>query len=249
MKKNVISVTNLEKKFSYTTDKPNNLKSILIQLLNKKYKQWNRKTITVLNNISFDISEGEFVGVMGRNGAGKTTLLCLLTGIFRPTSGTISIKEKIAPMISLGAGFNPEMSGYENIFLNSAILGFGRQQVLSKVDNIIEFSELKDKIHMPVKKYSSGMTVRLGFSIAAHLDAKIMLLDEIFGVGDVGFAKKCINKILQLHKEKNRTIVLINHSPDTVAKYCSRCIVLEKGHKLFDGDPKEGAQKYRSLFK
>lgn len=218
-----------------------------MNLLRGKISQGEVKEFWALRDVSFQIGKGEFVGIMGRNGAGKSTLLKLISGIYTPTSGLLRVDQQIAPLIELGAGFHGELTGYENIFLNASILGYGRAAALEAVDSIIGFSELGDKIHMPVKNYSSGMLVRLGFSVATHFPAPILLIDEILAVGDVGFQKKCFAKIEELHK-LGRTLVLITHDADVVDKYCDRCIVIEKQEKIFDGAVAEGTKIYRNLF-
>jgi ABC-type polysaccharide/polyol phosphate transport system ATPase subunit len=184
---------------------------------------------------------------MGRNGAGKSTLLKLIAGIYFPSSGSIKVSGQIAPLIELGAGFHPELSGYENIFLNAAILGHGRKASMDALPRILEFSELSEKIYMPVKNYSSGMLVRLAFSIAVNFPAPILLIDEILAVGDAGFQAKCLQKIDELHKE-GRTIILITHDPSAVMRHCNRCIVIEKQEKIYDGTPEEGSRIYREIF-
>lgn len=199
----VISVQNVSKRFRYWSDRPTSIKSALVDLVRGRFQAGQIQSFQCLENISFDIYPGEFVGIMGKNGAGKSTLLKMISGIYTPTSGRIVIRERIAPLIELGAGFNGELSGYENIFLNAAILGFGRKAAFEALESIITFSELGDKIHMPVKNYSSGMLVRLGFSIATHLDAPILLIDEVLAVGDHQFQQKCLAKIRELHQEKN----------------------------------------------
>jgi ABC-type polysaccharide/polyol phosphate transport system ATPase subunit len=244
----VIEVKGLKKHFRYWAERPDNLKSFLVALMKGKMVKRQEAQITVLDGVDFEIHKGEFVGLMGRNGAGKSTLLRLLSGIYEPTEGSVKVRGNIAPLISLGAGFNPELTGYENIFLNAAVLGFGRQQTKDALESIIDFSELGDHIHRPIKNYSSGMVVRLGFSIAAHLAAEILLLDEILGVGDEGFQRKSLAKIFELHAQ-GRTVVLVNHSPDTIEQFCSRCIVINNGLKIFDGDAKQGAEVYRALFR
>lgn len=242
-----IRVQDLTKRFVFWTERPDNLKAFLVALMKGKVLKRTEAEISVLNGVSFEIKKGEFVGIMGRNGAGKSTLMRLLSGIYEPTTGIIFVDGRVAPLISLGAGFNPELTGHENIFLNAAILGFGRKQTLAALNSIIEFSELGPHIHRPIKNYSSGMIVRLGFSIAAHLDAEILLLDEILGVGDAGFQSKSLAKIFDLHGQ-GRTILLVNHDPDTIEKFCTRCIVINDGKKIFDGGAKDGAETYRKLF-
>lgn len=243
----VIAVKNVTKRFRYMADRPTSLKTVLVNFAKFKFDMGKRTEFYSLRNVSFDIRQGEFVGIMGRNGAGKSTLLKLISGIYHPTEGEILVNGQIAPLIELGAGFSADLSGYENIFLNAAILGAGRKVAMTAVPSIIEFSELGDKIYMPVKNYSSGMLVRLAFSIAVHFPAPILLIDEILAVGDAGFQAKCLKKIDDLHKE-GRTIVLITHDPGSVARHCTRCIVIEKQEKIFDGTPENGVPIYQKLF-
>jgi ABC-2 type transport system ATP-binding protein len=245
--KPLIEVRGLRKDFRYWSDRPTTFKSALVRLLQGKIRSGERRNFTALKDVSFEVKRGEFLGIMGKNGAGKSTLLKLITGIYFPTEGEIRVHATIAPLIELGAGFSPDLSGYENIFLNAAILGFGRAKTLDALPKIIDFSELGDKIHMPVKNYSSGMLVRLGFSIATQLDAPILLIDEVLAVGDAGFQAKCLRKIHELH-QNGRTIVLITHDASAVELNCSRCIVIADQQKVFDGDAKEGADCYRRLF-
>lgn len=239
----MIEVRNVSKVFHLWHERPNSIKKILVHLLKGTFTAGNKQEIRVIENLDFTIAAGEFVGIMGRNGVGKSTLLKLISGIYQPTSGKISIHGAIAPLLELGAGFHEELSGYENIFLNAAILGFSRAQILNTVDRIIEFSELGEKIHMPVRNYSSGMLVRLGFSVATHLAAPILLFDEILAVGDVGFQKKCLAKIEELHAA-GKTIVLVTHDPAQIREHCSRCIVIEAGKKVYDGPADGGAKIY-----
>ena len=246
MSESVIEVENLHKSFCLYIDRPETIKNVLINALkfNFKSKKVNRD---VLHNLNFKIKPGEFVGIMGRNGSGKTTLLKLLSGIYKPTTGTIKIKEKLAPMVALGAGFQPELSGYDNIFLNAAILGFSRDETQQKIEEIINFSEIGDNVYRPVKNYSSGMIVRLGFSILSLIESPILLLDEILAVGDEGFQKKSMKKMEDIFKS-GRTIILVTHDPVVVRKYCNRCIVIEDGRIIFDGDAAMGSKVYSDLF-
>jgi len=240
-----IRVEKLTKTFRYWNDRPTTVKSVLVSLAQGKFDFGNRTTFTVLDSVSFDIQPGEFVGIMGKNGAGKSTLLKLISGIYVPTQGNIQVNAAIAPLIELGAGFHGDLSGYENIFLNAAVLGFGRKATNEALPAILEFAELGDKIHMPVKNYSSGMLVRLGFSVASHLTAPIMLIDEVLAVGDFGFQAKCLAKIHQLHGE-GRTIILITHDPNAVRTHCKRCIFLNHQKIAFDGPAPEGVDAYLS---
>lgn len=240
----VIQVRKLRKKFRLWMDRPSSFKSVLVAGLKGQLNLGQTQYFTALDGIDFDIFPGEFVGIMGRNGAGKSTLMKLISGIYTPTSGEIKVRGTIAPLIELGAGFHPDLSGYENIFLNAAVLGFGRDAAQNSLKNILEFSELGDKIYAPVKTYSSGMMVRLGFSIATSLEAPILLIDEVLAVGDVAFQIKCLKKIDELHKS-GRTIILITHSPEAVEKNCTRCIVIDHHRKVFDGNPAQGVEVYK----
>ena len=244
---NAVEFRNVTKAFKIWHERPDSIKTILADALRLRFNKGDREARTVLKNISFDIRKNDFIGIMGRNGAGKSTLLKLITGIYHPSAGQVVTRGRVAPLLELGAGFAPELSGYENIFLNASILGFGRAQATRYLNSIIEFSELGDAITRPVKKYSSGMLVRLGFSIAVHLEADILLFDEILAVGDVGFQDKCMRKIRELHNE-GRSIVLVTHHPGQIEQFCDRCIVIDQSGILFDGAAKEGAKCYRSLF-
>jgi ABC-type polysaccharide/polyol phosphate transport system ATPase subunit len=239
----VIQVRNLTKSFRYWVDRPTSLKSMMVDLLRGKLRFQRRQEFCALKDVNFDIFPGEFVGIMGKNGAGKSTLLKLISGIYTPTTGSVEVRGPIAPLLELGAGFHPDLSGYENIFLNAAILGFGRKATMDALPEILAFADIGDKIYMPVKNYSSGMLVRLGFSIATHLTAPVILVDEVLAVGDTGFQEKCLAKIQQLHKE-GRTIVLVTHSPWAVENHCNRCIVIANQGKVYDGPAKEGVQEY-----
>ncbi len=247
MSEPIIEVKNLTKSFDHWMDQPHSFKNLLMRISKGEWNPFKgRKQFTVLNDVSFDIYPGEFVGIMGRNGAGKSTLLKLISGIYTPTSGTIEARAIIAPLIELGAGFHPDLSGYENIFLNAAILGFGKKATEAIVPSILEFSELGEQIYKPIRNYSSGMLARLGFSVAINLEAPVLLVDEILAVGDAGFQLKCLAKIDEMHKS-GRTIVLITHSPEAIERYCSRCIVIENSRKVYDGDAKGGTARYKDL--
>lgn len=238
-----IQVKNVNKEFEYWTERKSSFKTFLVDALKGNFDLGVKHKFTALEEISFEIFPGEFVGIMGRNGAGKSTLLKLICGIYRPTSGDIVVNAQIAPLIELGAGFDGDLSGHENIFLNAAILGLGKKATEAVLEKIIEFSELGDKIYMPVKKYSSGMLVRLGFAIAVHIPSPILLIDEVLAVGDMGFQEKCVQKIKSLHQE-GRTIILITHSPDAVKLVCQRCIVIDQRKKVYDGPVSEGVDVY-----
>ncbi len=197
-----------------------------------------------LDDINLEIYRGERVGIIGANGAGKSTLLKLLSRITAPTDGSIAYRGRIASMLEVGTGFHAELTGRENIYLNGAILGMTRAEVDKKIDKIIEFSECEKFIDTPVKRYSSGMFVKLAFAVASHLDAEIMIMDEVLAVGDMKFQKKCISKMRELAVDENRTVLYVSHNMGTIQDLCNRCIVLDHGKKVYDGDVDEAIKLY-----
>lgn len=197
-----------------------------------------------LDDVNLEFFRGERVGIIGANGAGKSTLLKLLSRITSPTDGSIAYRGRIASMLEVGTGFHPELTGRDNIYLNGAILGMTRAEVDKKIDKIIEFSECEKFIDTPVKRYSSGMFVKLAFAVASHLDAEIMIMDEVLAVGDMKFQKKCISKMRELAIDENRTVLYVSHNMGTIQDLCNRCIVLEHGKKVYDGDVDEAIKLY-----
>lgn len=196
-----------------------------------------------LNGVSFTVKKGEAVGIIGSNGAGKSTLLKLLTHVTAPTEGTIDLYGRVASMLEVGTGFHPEMTGRENVYLNGAILGMTKEEIDAKMDDIIEFSEVRDFIDTPVKRYSSGMYVKLAFSVAAHLDSEIMIMDEVLAVGDMNFQNKCIAKMREIANQ-GRTILYVSHNMATVRTLCDRCMVLDQGRIIYNGDVEESINRY-----
>ena len=188
-----------------------------------------------LNGVSFEVKKGEAVGIIGHNGAGKSTLLKLITRITAPTHGDIYLNGRIASMLEVGTGFHPELTGRENVYLNGAILGMTKKEIDAKMDDIIEFSEVRQFIDTPVKRYSSGMYVKLAFAVAAHLDSEILIMDEVLAVGDMAFQTKCINKMREV-ADSGKTILYVSHNMATIRSLCDRCIVLNHGEVEFDGD-------------
>lgn len=209
-------------------------------------KSWAKK-MTALDNISFDIRVGETVGIIGKNGAGKSTLLKLIAGVTVPTTGEIIVRERVAPLIEVGAGFHQELTGLENIFLNSAILGMHKKQIEEVVESIIDFSEIREFINIPVKKYSLGMYMRLGFAVAIHVNAPILLIDEVLAVGDAAFQKKCLDYLKKVQADKNRTIVFVSHSEESVKSFCDRVILLDHGKIIEDGKPETVFKTYQKI--
>ena len=196
-----------------------------------------------LNGVSFEVKKGEAVGIIGHNGAGKSTLLKLITRITAPTGGDIYLNGRVTSMLEVGTGFHGELTGRENIYLNGAILGMTKKEIDAKMEDIIEFSEVRQFIDTPVKRYSSGMYVKLAFSVAAHLDSEIMIMDEVLAVGDVAFQNKCIKKMREV-ADSGRTILYVSHNMSTIRTLCDRCVVLSKGTILFDGDVEEAISHY-----
>jgi lipopolysaccharide transport system ATP-binding protein len=194
-----------------------------------------REEFWALKGISFEVNQGEAVGIIGRNGAGKSTLLKLLSRITEPTKGNIAIKGRVASLLEVGTGFHPELTGRENIFLNGAILGMGRVEIKRKFDEIVAFAEVEQFLDTPVKRYSSGMYVRLAFSVAAHLEPEILIVDEVLAVGDSAFQKKCLGKMGDVATKEGRTVLFVSHSMQAIAQLTKRCIFLSKGDIQFDG--------------
>ena len=204
----------------------------------------NGETFMALNGIELTIYQGEAVGIIGKNGAGKSTLLKLLSQVTAPTEGDIDIYGRIASMLEVGTGFNGEMTGRENVYMNGAILGMTKSEIDAKMEDIIEFSEVREFIDTPVKRYSSGMYVKLAFSVAAHLDSEIMIMDEVLAVGDMAFQKKCLDKMREAAKKEGRTVLYVSHNMNTIRQLCDRCIVLDKGKVVFEGNVEEAIQLY-----
>ena len=200
-----------------------------------------------LDDINLTINKGERVGIIGHNGAGKSTLLKLLSRITAPSRGSIELNGRIASMLEVGTGFHGELSGRENIYMNGAILGMSKAEIDSKMEDIIEFSECRQFIDTPVKRYSSGMYVKLAFSVAAHLDSEIMIMDEVLAVGDMQFQKKCLDKMSQVSQADGRTILYVSHNMNTIRQLCDRCIVLDHGRLIFDGDVEDGIAIYLNI--
>lgn len=239
-----ISVSGLYKSFKLPTEKAFGLKQAILNRL-RGVKGYSEQQ--VLKNLNFRIKKGEFVGIVGRNGSGKSTLLKTLAGIYYPEKGEITIDGTLVPFIELGVGFNPELTGRENVYLNGALLGFSNAEMDEMYDDIWEFAELKEFQNQKLKNYSSGMQVRLAFSIAIRAKGDILLLDEVLAVGDAAFQQKCNDYFNSLHG--NQTVILVTHSMDNVRKFCDRGILIENGKITLDGDAKVVAKAYENLFK
>lgn len=241
----IIKLSNVSLKFKLQKEKTSSLKEFAIRLLTKNISY---SDFYALKNINLEIKKGESIGIIGKNGAGKTTLLRIVAGIYKPTSGKIYTNGKIMPIIDLGAGFDMELTGKENIFLNGIILGMTRKEVEEKYDEIVEFSGLKDFINSPLRTYSSGMVLRLGFSIATSINPDIILLDEVFAVGDEEFKKKCVKKIKEF-KENGSTFIFVSHNMNLIKDLCEKSILVDKGEMKFFGNVINIIDKYTELFK
>jgi len=238
-----IRVDGVSKTFRLPHEKNASIKGAVLNFY--KHKRSFEKQ-TVLNNVSFEVKNGEFFGIVGRNGSGKSTMLKMLAGIYTPTRGSLAVNGRLTPFIELGVGFNPELTGRENVFLNGALLGFNRKEMLAMYDDIVKFAELERFMDQKLKNYSSGMQVRLAFSIAIKVESDILLLDEVLAVGDAAFQKKCFDFFRQLKKEK-RTVIFISHDMNAVREYCDKAVLIEAGKVILSGSPEDVAQQYTKI--
>ena len=202
------------------------------------------KKFWALKNLNLDVYKGDTLGIIGLNGAGKSTLLKILSRVTAPTEGEITIDGRISSMLEVGTGFHGELTGRENIYLNGAILGMSKKEINNKIEQIIDFSECRPFIDTPVKRYSSGMYVKLAFAVAAHLDSEILIMDEVLAVGDMKFQEKCLNKMGDVAEHDDKTVLYVSHNMNTIRKLCNRCIVLEHGQKIYDGTVEDAIKLY-----
>lgn len=235
----VIKADNIGINFAIS-QKSGSFKNFLKDFLKKKDK----KNFWALRNVSFEIQKGEILGVVGANGSGKSTLLKVIGGIYRPDEGNITVNGTPSALLSLGTGFRPEISGYENILLNGVMLGFSEEEVKSQLENIIDFSELGRFIHEPVKNYSSGMSARLGFSIAAFLNKEIMLIDEVLGVGDRSFKNKSQAKMKELIEDKSKTVIIVSHNLESIKEYTTKVLWINKSEFMMLDEPEKVIEAY-----
>ncbi len=259
-KSSVVEVTNISKKY-YISHEPQASYTTLVETLSSQAREVFRKLkyrlsqsknarniaeeFWALKDVSFEIHEGDRLGILGRNGAGKSTLLKILSRIIEPTNGQIKIRGKVSSLLEVGTGFHPELTGRENIFLNGAILGMSKSEIIRKFDEIVAFAEIEKFLDMPVKRFSSGMYTRLGFAIAAHLDPHVLILDEVLAVGDSIFQTKCLQKMKELGQH-GRTIIFVSHSPESVMSLCNKAIYLENGRLTEQGDVIKCVEAYDS---
>jgi len=240
-KNNAIEVLNMTKNFKIYSDKPSTLKERLVF-----WNRNNKEIRTVLKGINLDIKKGETVALIGTNGSGKSTLLKLMTKIIYPSSGTVTTEGKLTSLLELGAGFHPDFTGRENIYFNASIFGLTRDEIEVRIDDIIEFSELQEYIDTPVRTYSSGMYMRLAFSVAINVDAEILLIDEILAVGDQHFQDKCFDKLIEL-RDSDKTIVIVSHALESLRNLCTRAIWIYEGEVKMDGKPDEVIAEYLKI--
>src|SRR5712664_4451297 len=238
-----ITLTNVTKVYRrYSGKQFATLKSALLQRSILRDLQPS-ETFPALTDVSFAVQKGSTYGVMGRNGSGKSTALKLVAGITKPTSGSVRVEGRISALIELGAGFHPEISGRENVFINGIMLGLTKREVGRRFDEIVDFAEMKDFIDAPVKTYSSGMYMRLGFAVAIHVDPDVLLVDEVLAVGDEGFTHKCLDKFAEFRRS-NKTILLVTHSLNLIERFCDDALWLDSGHAMSHGDTKRVVGAY-----
>ena len=236
-----ISVNNISKMYKLYENPMDRLKESLGLTRKKRYKEH-----YALNNVSFQVKKGETVGIIGTNGSGKSTILKIITGVLNPTQGEVVVDGRISALLELGAGFNGEYSGIENVYLNGQMIGFSKEEIDAKLQDILDFADIGDFIHQPVKTYSSGMFVRLAFAVAINIEPEILIVDEALSVGDVFFQAKCYRKFEEF-KEMGKTILFVSHDLSSIGKYCDRVVLLNKGEKLAEGDAKEMVNLYRRV--
>ncbi len=240
-KNKAIQVQNLTKMYKLY-DKP---KDRLLEALGLSKKKRYREHYA-LNDISFDVEEGECIGIIGVNGSGKSTILKIITGVLNPTEGEVKVNGRISALLELGAGFNMEYTGLENVYLNGSMIGFSEEEIDERLDSILEFADIGEFIHQPVKTYSSGMFVRLAFAVAINIDPEILIVDEALSVGDVFFQAKCFRKFEEF-KQQGKTILIVSHDLSSISKYCDRVVLLHKGNLLDQGSPKAMVDLYKQL--
>ncbi|MDD3277370.1 MAG: ABC transporter ATP-binding protein [Lachnospiraceae bacterium] len=241
MEKVAIQVSNVSKLYKLYDKPMDRLKESLGFTKEKKYKEH-----YALRNLSFEVNQGECVGIIGTNGSGKSTILKIITGVLNPTEGQIVVNGRISALLELGAGFNMEYTGIENIYLNGTMMGFSREEIDTRIDDILAFADIGDFVHQPVKTYSSGMFVRLAFAVAINIDPEILIVDEALSVGDVFFQVKCYHKFEEF-KKMGKTILFVSHDLGSISKYCDRVVLLNKGEKMAEGKPKRIVDLYKQI--
>ena len=241
MEEFAIRVTDVSKMYKLYDKPMDRLKEALGFSHKKRYKEH-----YALNHVSFDVKKGETVGIIGTNGSGKSTMLKIITGVLNPTAGNVEINGRISALLELGAGFNQEYTGIENVYLNGTMIGFTKEEIDARLQDILDFADIGDFVYQPVKTYSSGMFVRLAFAVAINIDPEILIVDEALSVGDVFFQAKCYKKFEDF-KKMGKTILFVSHDMSSIAKYCDRCVLLNRGEKLAEGSPKDMVNLYKKV--
>lgn len=240
-----IKVDRVSKDFHLPHEKTQSIKSAVLNLFKSRNKDVD--TQHALRDVSFEVKKGEFFGIVGRNGSGKSTLLKMLAGIYQPTAGSVTTRGKLVPFIELGVGFNPELTGRENVYLNGALLGFSKKQIDAQYDEIVRFAELEEFMDQKLKNYSSGMQVRLAFSVATTAKADVLLIDEVLAVGDADFQRKCFD-FFKMIKKEGTTVVFVSHDMGAVKEYCDRAVLINDSRLVAEGNPDDIARDYTHLF-
>ncbi len=244
MQKIAIQVKNITKSFKIPHEKHDTMRSTFVNMFaHNTYEEFN-----ALDNVSFDVKKGETFGIIGRNGSGKSTLLKILAGVYQADQGSVMTNGLISPFLELGIGFNPQLSGRDNIYLNATILGLSKKEIAEKFDDIVEFSEVGRFIDQKVQNYSSGMKSKLSFSVAVHADREILLMDEVLAVGDIKFKKKCLD-VFDNFRKQGKTIILVTHAPDVIETNCNRAMIFDHGKIVAIGESKETMKKYDEIIK
>jgi ABC-type polysaccharide/polyol phosphate transport system ATPase subunit len=238
-----IEFQNVVQRFRRIYERPDTLREVFAKIVRRRQQL---QVFEAVKQVSFVISKGEMVGLIGRNGSGKSTILKIVAGVYAPSEGQVKVQGTIAPLIELGAGFHHELTGRENILLNGLLLGLTKRQIREREESIIEFAELGDFIDSPVKQYSSGMYMRLAFSVATEVDPDILIIDEILGVGDAGFQRKCFDRI-EHFRRAGKTILFVSHAMDSVRKLCDRVLLLQAGRLVEDGSPDRVIARYEEI--
>jgi ABC-type polysaccharide/polyol phosphate transport system ATPase subunit len=242
MKSPVIRVENVTQRFRLIHERPDSLRELFTKFFRHKSEFHNFEAV---QNVSFDVHQGEVVGLVGRNGSGKSTLLKIIAGVYKPTCGRVEVHGSLAPLIELGAGFHPELTGRENVLMNGLLMGFTKREMQEREKSIIDFADIGEFIDSPVKQYSSGMYTRLAFAVATEVNPDILLVDEILAVGDAAFQQKCFER-LETFRRSGKTILLVTHSLGQILEHCDRALYLDKGRIVADGDPEQVVDLYKA---
>jgi ABC-type polysaccharide/polyol phosphate transport system ATPase subunit len=240
MKSPVIRVENVTQRFRLIQERPDSLRELFTKFFRHKSEFHNFEAV---QNVSFDVHQGEVVGLVGRNGSGKSTLLKIIAGVYKPTCGRVEVHGSLAPLIELGAGFHPELTGRENVLMNGLLMGFTKREMQAREKSIIDFADIGEFIDSPVKQYSSGMYTRLAFAVATEVNPDILVVDEILAVGDAAFQQKCFER-LEAFRHSGKTILLVTHSLGQILEHCDRALYLDKGRVVADGDPAQVVELY-----